>query len=107
MIRKKACPALDAGWVPVFRNDHAQTKIRRRAASDRIELFDRKWLRISRHLRDIDRTRCCGGLGPLRTMCDHGGCPEQGGDDGNPHRGGDNEYLAHFPPPRMDRMTRA
>jgi hypothetical protein len=23
---EKACPALDAGWVPVFRKDHAQTK---------------------------------------------------------------------------------
>jgi len=23
---EKACPALDAGWAPVFRKDHAQTK---------------------------------------------------------------------------------
>ena len=22
---EKACPALDAGWLPVFRKDHAQT----------------------------------------------------------------------------------
>jgi hypothetical protein len=21
-----ACPALDAGWIPVFRKDHAQSK---------------------------------------------------------------------------------
>jgi hypothetical protein len=24
---EKACPALDAGWAPVFRKDHAQTKL--------------------------------------------------------------------------------
>ena len=32
MSRKKACPALDAGWAPVFRKDHAPTKIHRNRA---------------------------------------------------------------------------
>jgi hypothetical protein len=29
---EKACPALDAGWIPVFRKDHAQTKGKAKAA---------------------------------------------------------------------------
>ena len=34
---EKACPALDAGWTPVFRLDHAQTKTEIRPASARFQ----------------------------------------------------------------------
>ena len=68
----------------------------RHSVSMRVVLFDRKVVRVSCQLRDIDRNGCRGSLGLLWNLRDHGGGAEQRDNGGNPHGCGDNGNLAHL-----------
>src|SRR5205807_85414 len=68
---EKACPALDAGWVPVFGKDHAQTTTRAewiRTKVDRSRNADHR----ERHVAGAPESRASARCGVKIACCKNG-----------------------------------